>query len=82
MVPGTLRSLCCRGVYAGIKDENDLVDLHAAHEARIGSARFLNAARTALNVIYHFKQRLCYLVLRKHKTRQQCQKLAPVSWAP
>jgi len=27
--------------------------------------------------IYRFKQRLCYLLLKKHRTRQQCEKLAP-----
>jgi transposase len=31
----------------------------------------------ALNEIYRFKQRLCYLLLKKHKTRKQCQKLVP-----
>jgi transposase len=31
----------------------------------------------ALEVIYRFKQRLCYLLLNKHKTRRQCQKLIP-----
>lgn len=35
------------------------------------------AERPALNVIYRFKQRLCYLLLKKHKTRTQCQKLIP-----
>lgn len=30
-----------------------------------------------LDVIYRFKQRLCYLLLKKHKTRKQCEKLAP-----
>ncbi len=35
------------------------------------------AAHPALNVIYRFKQRLCYLLLKKHKTRRQCEKLAP-----
>jgi transposase len=35
------------------------------------------AERPALNVIYRFKQRLCYLLLKKHKTRRQCQKLIP-----
>jgi transposase len=35
------------------------------------------AEHPALNVIYRFKQRLCYLLLKKHKTRQQCQKLVP-----
>ena len=31
----------------------------------------------ALELIYRFKQRLCYLLLRKNRTRQQCEKLAP-----
>ncbi len=31
----------------------------------------------ALEVIYRFKQRLCYLLLKKHRTRQQCQVLIP-----
>jgi transposase len=35
------------------------------------------AERPALEVIYRFKQRLCYLLLKKHKTRKQCQKLVP-----
>lgn len=35
------------------------------------------AERPALEVIYRFKQRLCYLLLKKHKTRKQCQKLIP-----
>jgi hypothetical protein len=35
------------------------------------------AERPALDLIYRFKQRLCYLLLKKHKTRQQCQKLVP-----
>lgn len=35
------------------------------------------AEHPALEVIYRFKQRLCYLLLKKHKTRKQCQKLVP-----
>jgi transposase len=35
------------------------------------------AQRPALDLIYRFKQRLCYLLLKKHKTRRQCQKLIP-----
>lgn len=35
------------------------------------------ADHPALAVIYRFKQRLCYLLLKKHKTRKQCQKLIP-----
>ena len=41
--------------------------------------RLLNylAERPALDVIYRFKQRLCYLLLKKSKTKRQCQKLIP-----
>jgi transposase len=35
------------------------------------------AEHPALELIYRFKQRLCYLLLKKHKTRKQCQKLVP-----
>jgi transposase len=35
------------------------------------------AEQPTLNLIYRFKQRLCYLLLKKHKSRRQCQKLAP-----
>ncbi|HEY2015341.1 MAG TPA: transposase [Bryobacteraceae bacterium] len=31
----------------------------------------------ALEVIYRFKQRLCYLLLEKHLTRKKCAKLIP-----
>jgi len=35
------------------------------------------AAHPALDVIYRFKQRLCYLLLKKHRNRKQCEQLAP-----
>jgi hypothetical protein len=35
------------------------------------------SARPALEIIYRFKQRLTYLLLKKHHTRQQCQILIP-----
>jgi transposase len=31
----------------------------------------------ALDLIYRFKQRLCYLLLKKHRTRRQCEVLIP-----
>jgi transposase len=31
----------------------------------------------ALELIYRFKQRLCYLLLKKHRTRRQCEGLVP-----
>jgi transposase len=35
------------------------------------------AKHPALETIYRFKQRLCYLLLKKHRTRKQCAELAP-----
>ncbi len=35
------------------------------------------AEKPALELIYRFKQRLCSLLLKKHKTRRQCEKLIP-----
>ena len=35
------------------------------------------AAHPALELIYRFKQRLCYLLLKKHRNRKQCESLAP-----
>jgi transposase len=35
------------------------------------------AQHPALELIYRFKQRLCYLLLKKHRTRKQCQALVP-----
>jgi len=39
------------------------------------------AERPALEVIYRFKQRLCCLLLKKHKNRRQCENWFPVSCA-
>ena len=30
-----------------------------------------------LETIYRFKQRLCYLLLKKHRNRRQCERLVP-----
>ena len=35
------------------------------------------AERPALDLIDRFKQRLCYLLLKKHKAKKQCQTLIP-----
>jgi transposase len=45
-------------------------------DQQVSLAAYL-AARPALELIYRFKQRLCYLLLKKHRTRRQCEKLAP-----
>ena len=48
--------------------------LTAEQQARL--ATYL-ATHPALELIYRFKQRLCYLLLKKHRTRKQCESLAP-----
>jgi transposase len=48
--------------------------LKAEQELRL---RAYLGERPALDLIYRFKQRLCYLLLKKHKTRRQCEKLIP-----
>jgi transposase len=45
-------------------------------EQQLRLATYLQA-RPALELIYRFKQRLCYLLLKKHRTRKQCQSLIP-----
>ena len=35
------------------------------------------AERPTLDPIYRFKQKLCYLLLKKHKSKRQCQNLIP-----
>jgi transposase len=45
-------------------------------EQQVRLAGYL-AARPALELIYRFKQRLCSLLLKKHRTRKQCENLAP-----
>ena len=53
---------------------------HHRHNLKPEQERRLQAylaERPALELIYRFKQRLCYLLLKKHKTRRQCEKLVP-----
>jgi transposase len=50
------------------------------HNLRPGQFEKLTAyfrSQPALELIYRFKQRLCYLLLKKHRTRKQCQALIP-----
>jgi transposase len=49
---------------------------HLQPEQQTKLAAYL-AAQPALELIYRFKQRLCYLLLKKHRTRRQCQVLVP-----
>ena len=50
------------------------------HNLRIEQQARLTAyleKHPALDAIYRFKQRLCYLLLKKHRTQRQCQALIP-----
>ena len=49
-------------------------NLSLDQQQRLGS--YL-AANPVLETIYRFKQRLCYLLLKKHRTRKHCERLAP-----
>jgi len=49
-------------------------NLRAEQQLRL--AAYL-AQHPVLETIYRFKQRLCYLLLKKHRTRQQCEQLIP-----
>ena len=62
---------------AGSKNRG-LLSLMRRHRHKLNpqqQARLLAylADRPALQLIYRFKQRLCYLLLKKHRTRKQCQ---------
>jgi transposase len=49
-------------------------NLNPQQQLRLGT--YL-ASYPALELIYRFKQRLCYLLLKKHRNRKQCAQLAP-----
>ena len=49
-------------------------NLRAEQQLRL--AAYL-AQHPLLETIYRFKQRLCYLLLKKHRTRKQCEQLVP-----
>jgi transposase len=49
---------------------------HLQPEQQLRLAAYLQQ-HPALELVYRFKQRLCYLLLKKHRTRRQCQALIP-----
>jgi transposase len=50
---------------------------HKPQPLPTGKAHRYFHAHPALEAIYRFKQRLCYLLLKKHRSYRQCQTLAP-----
>ena len=73
---------CWRELDAAGSKNRGLLSLMRRHrhkltaEQQVRLAAYL-AAHPALELIYRFKQRLCYLLLKKHRTRKQCQTLVP-----
>jgi len=49
---------------------------HLRADQQLRLAAYL-AEHPVLETIYRFQQRLCYLLLKKHRTRKQCQQLVP-----
>jgi transposase len=73
---------CWRDLDPVASKHRGLVSLMRRHrhnlkpEQRVKLQQYL-AAYPALETIYRFKQKLCYLLLRKHRTKNQCSQLAP-----
>ena len=73
---------CWRELDPAASKSRGLVSLMRRHrhnlkpEQRVKLGAYLKA-KPVLEVIYRFKQRLCYLLLKKHKTRKECRRLIP-----
>jgi transposase len=66
---------------AGAKNRG-LLSLMRRHASRLSETQRLRlngylAQHPALATVYRFKQRLCHVLLYKHRTARQCRKLAP-----
>jgi transposase len=73
---------CWRDLDAVGSRNRGLLSLMRRHRHNLRGDQQLRLAaylgeRPALELIYRFKQRLCYLLLKKHRTRQQCETLIP-----
>jgi transposase len=73
---------CWRDLDAVGSKNRGLLSLMRRHRHNLQPAQALKLAaylaeRPALELIYRFKQRLCYLLLKKHRTRKQCEALVP-----
>jgi transposase len=73
---------CWRDLDATASRNRGLLSLMRRHRHNLRAdqhARLFDYLRTqpVLELIYRFKQRLCYLLLTKHRTRKQCEALVP-----
>ncbi len=73
---------CWRDIDPAGARNRGLLSLMRRHRHNLRPDQYLRlagylASHPALELIYRFKQRLCYLLLKKHRTRKQCELLAP-----
>lgn len=73
---------CWRDIDPPGSRNRGLLSLMRRHRHRLSPEQQLRlenylAAHPVLELIYRFKQRLCYLLLKKHRTRKQCAQLVP-----
>jgi transposase len=73
---------CWREIDAVGSKNRGLLSLMRRHRHNLRPEQQLRLAayletRPALELIYRFKQKLCYLLLKKHRTRRQCEILIP-----
>ena len=73
---------CWREIDPAASKNRGLVSLMRRHRHNLRPDQLLRSTAylekyPALELIYRFKQRLCYLLLKKHRTRRQCEMLIP-----
>jgi len=73
---------CWRDLDAAGSRNRGLLSLMRRHRHNLRPEQHARLAaylqtRPPLELIYRFKQRLCYLLLKKHRTRKQCEHLVP-----
>ena len=73
---------CWREIDSVASKNRGLLSLMRRHRHKLSPEQQLKLTAylekyPALELIYRFKQRLCYLLLKKHRTRRQCQILIP-----
>ena len=73
---------CWREIDPAASKNRGLLSLMRRHRHNLRPDQLLRSTAylekyPALELIYRFKQRLCYLLLKKHRTRRQCEILIP-----
>jgi transposase len=73
---------CWRELDSTASKNRGLLSLMRRHRHKLRADQQLRLtayleSQPALDLIYRFKQKLCYLLLKKHRTRRQCELLIP-----